>query len=135
MKANQPLLEYLATCSEASLQSFELARLNDAANLRQELMQQIVATVDELVEADTQARLARWMNNLRRRTPHNTQRFSDGGAQRLASQTRRPLFPSAEHSSERARLRNARRLLALPEPSRTSNCSKSSARLTLVSVG
>lgn len=66
MKTNQPLLDYLATCSENSLQAFELVRLNEAAALRQQLLQQICAIVDEMVEADTQARLARWICDQRR---------------------------------------------------------------------
>lgn len=74
MKTNQPLLDYLATCSEVSLQSFELARLNDVANLRQQLLEQMLATVDQIVEADIQARLAQWVCKRRRTSRRSPQR-------------------------------------------------------------
>ena len=57
MKTSKPMLEYLATCSTISLQSFQLARLNDRANLRKEL----IDVVDELIEADIQSRIAEWI--------------------------------------------------------------------------
>lgn len=56
MKTTEPMLEYLASCSKTSLQSFQLARLNDRAILRE----QIIQLMDELVEADIQARIAEW---------------------------------------------------------------------------
>src|SRR5215469_3474382 len=74
MKTTKPLLEYLATCSKISLESFELARLNDRANLRQ----RIIELMDELVEVDIQARIAEWIlvhrrrrTAIRRRSPRN----------------------------------------------------------------
>jgi hypothetical protein len=57
MKTTKPMLQYLATCSKTSLQSFELARLNDRANLRK----QMIEILDELIEMDIQARIAEWM--------------------------------------------------------------------------
>src|SRR5579864_5568158 len=47
-------LEYLFMSSAASIESFQLSRLNAAANLRKELHE----VFDELVEAEVQARLA-----------------------------------------------------------------------------
>jgi len=52
-----PPLDYLQAASRASLQSFELTRLNHAANLRQE----IAALMDQWIQETTQAILARWM--------------------------------------------------------------------------
>lgn len=63
MKTTKPMLEYLASCSKTSLESFELARLNDRANLRK----RIIELMDELVEVDVQARVAEWIRVHRRR--------------------------------------------------------------------
>src|ERR1700730_2353022 len=52
-----PPLDYLQAASRASLQSFELTRLNHAANLRQE----ITALIDEWIRETSEALLARWM--------------------------------------------------------------------------
>ena len=76
MKTNKPMIEYLATCSKISLQSFELARLNERANLRKHL----VELLDELIEVDIQARIAEWILVHRagqadmRRTPRRSRR-------------------------------------------------------------
>jgi hypothetical protein len=64
MKTTKPMLEYLATCSKTSLQSFELARLNDRANLRK----QMIEILDELIEMDIQARIAEWLLAQRQHT-------------------------------------------------------------------
>jgi hypothetical protein len=52
-----PPLDYLQAASRASLQSFELTRLNHAANLRQE----IAALMDQWIQETSEAILARWM--------------------------------------------------------------------------
>ncbi len=52
-----PPIEYLKAVSDTSLQSFELARLNHAANLRRE----IAALIDQWIEETSEAMLARWM--------------------------------------------------------------------------
>src|SRR5580698_10656895 len=52
-----PPLDYLQAASRASLQSFELTRLNHAANLRQE----IAALIDQWITETSEAMLARWM--------------------------------------------------------------------------
>ncbi|MGH9727035.1 MAG: hypothetical protein ACRD4V_00400 [Candidatus Acidiferrales bacterium] len=57
MKTTKPMLDYLATCSQTSLESFQLARLNDLANLRK----QMIEIVDQWVESDIQARIAEWI--------------------------------------------------------------------------
>lgn len=52
-----PPLDYLQAASRASLQSFELTRLNHAANLRQE----IATLIDQWIQETSEALLARWM--------------------------------------------------------------------------
>lgn len=62
MSSTQLPLEYLVTSSENCLEGFELARLNQISNLRKEFSE----IFDDLVEAETAARLARWMLEGRR---------------------------------------------------------------------
>jgi len=52
-----PPLEYLKAASRSSLQSFELARMNHAANLRRE----IGVLIDQWMKETTDALVARWM--------------------------------------------------------------------------
>ena len=52
-----PPIDYLRSASRSSLQSFELARLNHAANLHRE----IAALIDQWLEEKAEAMLARWM--------------------------------------------------------------------------
>jgi|SRR5580704_1906558 hypothetical protein len=52
-----PPLDYLHAASKPSLESYELSRLNHAANLRRE----IAALVDQWIEETAQALLARWI--------------------------------------------------------------------------
>ena len=60
-----PPLDYLQAASQASLQNFELTRLNHAANLRQE----IAALIDQWIEETSQALLARWMLDHKKSIP------------------------------------------------------------------
>jgi hypothetical protein len=55
-------LQYLLACSETSLESFELSRLNRASNLRKELSQ----VAEEWVDAEVSSRLARLIVERRR---------------------------------------------------------------------
>ncbi|HEV2287505.1 MAG TPA: hypothetical protein VGR81_00970 [Candidatus Acidoferrales bacterium] len=57
MKTTKPMLEYLATCSNRTLEAFELARLNERANLRK----QMIEILDEWVELHVQTRIANWI--------------------------------------------------------------------------
>jgi len=52
-----PPVDYLRSASRSSLQSFELAHLNHAANLRRE----IAVLIDRWLEETAEAMLARWM--------------------------------------------------------------------------
>lgn len=51
-----PSLDYVLTCSEPAAESFELARLNRASNLRKEMRE----LIDEWIDCEVEARLARW---------------------------------------------------------------------------
>jgi len=70
LKLLDPPWTYLSSASAASLQSFELSRLNHAANLRRE----IGTLLDQWLEETTQAMLARWLLNhpelMRAERPH-----------------------------------------------------------------
>jgi hypothetical protein len=52
-----PPLEYLYSASVSSLESYELSRLNHAANLRRE----IATLLDQWIEETVHAQLARWV--------------------------------------------------------------------------
>ena len=62
MRDPQSPLEYLVTSSQTSLEAFELARLNRAANLRKELRD----VLDEWMQTEIDARVARWILECRR---------------------------------------------------------------------
>jgi hypothetical protein len=53
----QPPWEFLLSASSNSLQSYELSRLNHAANLRKEITQ----LLDSWLEENSSALLARWL--------------------------------------------------------------------------
>ena len=59
----QPPWEFLLSASRNSLQSYELTRLSDAANLRKE----INALLDQWLEENASAMLARWLMEQRAR--------------------------------------------------------------------
>jgi hypothetical protein len=62
MSDTQPPLEFFLTSSATGLQSFELSRMNRAANLRKELRQ----IMEEWIQAEVNARFARWVLESRR---------------------------------------------------------------------
>ncbi len=57
-------LNFLLGCSQASLVNFELARLNEVANLRSELH----AILDRMIDAMSEAALAAWLKSQDRET-------------------------------------------------------------------
>lgn len=96
MKTTKSMLDYLARCSQTSLESFELARLNDLANLRK----QMIDVIDEWVEADIQARIAEWI--LLRRRRQAALRTSPQSVRRIRSkQIPLPLATAPDDSSAR----------------------------------
>jgi hypothetical protein len=62
MSVTRPPLDYLAKCSQMSLESVELSRLNLASNLRKEFQE----ILDEWIESEVDARLARSILEWRR---------------------------------------------------------------------
>ena len=66
-----PPWDYLREASSASLESFELSRLNHAANLRKE----IAALLEQWIEETSQALLARWVREDRKLPPQPNQPF------------------------------------------------------------
>jgi hypothetical protein len=62
VRSPQPPLEYLATCSQGSLEGFELARLDQISHLRTKLRD----IHEEWIEAEVAARLARLLLDGRR---------------------------------------------------------------------
>ncbi|MFZ0641358.1 MAG: hypothetical protein WA020_07235 [Candidatus Acidiferrales bacterium] len=116
MKTTKPMLEYLATCSKVSLESFELARLNDRANLRKNMIE----LLDELIEVDIQARLAEWILAHRRhqtamqRPPRRVRRSGSARSEGISlpllpvnSDVDAPDFPALGTSPVMPVLRNA----------------------------
>lgn len=63
----QPPWEFLLSASRNSLQSYELSRLAHAANLRKE----IGALLDQWLEENACAMLARWLIEQRQRRPRS----------------------------------------------------------------
>src|SRR5882724_3304444 len=68
----QPPWEFLLSASHTSLHSYELSRLNHAANLRKE----IGALLDQWMEESASAMLARWLMEHRERSPNTVEAFS-----------------------------------------------------------
>jgi hypothetical protein len=62
----QPPWEFLLSASRNSLQSYELSRLSHASNLRKE----IAALLDQWMEENSAAMLARWLIEQREHPPH-----------------------------------------------------------------
>ena len=73
-RSTQPPWEFLLSASRNSLQSFELSRLAHAANLRKE----IVALLDQWMEENAVAMLARLLMQQRDRPPRATDMLSEG---------------------------------------------------------
>jgi hypothetical protein len=63
-RSTQPPWEFLLSASRNSLQSFELSRLAHASNLRKE----IAALIDQWMEENAAAMLARWLLEQRDRS-------------------------------------------------------------------
>jgi hypothetical protein len=87
MSDSKPPFHFLATSSKISLESYELARMNAAANLRRQLLD----LADQWIEAEVESRLARWVLEHRRRDPK--ERFEEIVAIEAAS-TNAQLFPA-----------------------------------------
>ena len=69
MRKKSAPFQYLLECSQMSLEDFELARLDRAANLRKQLRD----IAEEWVEAEVEAQLAHWVRGNRRRSVERTE--------------------------------------------------------------
>jgi hypothetical protein len=86
-----PPVEYLRTASHSSLQSFELAKLNHAANLRRE----IAVLIDQWLQETAEAMLARYMID------HQSQlREPKLSPAELVQAFQNPLIPTFSDASE-----------------------------------
>lgn len=89
-----PPWEFLRDASKPSLESFELSRLNNAANLRRE----ITALLDQWIEDNSQALLARWVRDRRSLPPSEAISREEMPQKNFPSQTlRRPRRPLLIH--------------------------------------
>lgn len=79
----QPPWEFLLSASRNSLQSYELSRLSHAANLRKE----IGALLDQWLEENACAMLARWLMQQRETAPREPEAVHSG-----------EIHPKEEHS-------------------------------------
>jgi hypothetical protein len=73
-RSTEPPWEFLLSASRNSLQSFELSRLAHASNLRKE----IVALLDQWMEENAAAMLARWLMEQRERSARAPDMLSAG---------------------------------------------------------
>lgn len=123
MSSGRPNLKYLLACSEESLESFELSRLNRASNLRKELSQ----VAEEWVDAEVASRLARWIVE-RRRAEFAPTRIQAKRSVRLSSRNQSTLLLPFPRESDDADLQSppARR------PSKTVGTTSKSRRSGLV---
>lgn len=75
-----PPLDYLLSCSQSSLESLELSRLNLAANLRKQARQ----ILEQCIQSEVEARMARWI------LEHRRMRCSDVGVEEPETAEKRP---------------------------------------------
>ncbi|HYL62378.1 MAG TPA: hypothetical protein VE077_07125 [Candidatus Methylomirabilis sp.] len=73
IRSSQPPWEFLLTASRNSLQSFELSRLSHAAELRKEL----AALLNQWIEENSAAMLARWLLEQRDRSARTPEALSE----------------------------------------------------------
>ena len=73
-RSTQPPWEFLLSASRISLQNFELSRLAHAANLRKE----IGALLDQWIDENSTAMLARQLMQLRERSPRTPELLAEG---------------------------------------------------------
>jgi hypothetical protein len=96
----QPPWEFLLSASRNSLQSYELSRLSHAANLRKE----ISALLDQWMEENSAAMLARWLMEHRERELPAAQTISAAsGSPREAQPVSDNFFANRAASSHASR--------------------------------
>jgi hypothetical protein len=109
MSDSRSALEYLVACSETSLESFRIARMNEAANLRR----QVRVLVDQWIEAEVDAGISRWMLECRSgRAAFSALRMDHPFADKFLERIAMSLLPGRVEVSAAARLQG--RLLIAP---------------------
>ena len=94
--------EYLMTCSEPAIESYELSRLNRAALLRKEIWK----LIDQWVECEAEARLACWLRQSRSAQASVQGASPSDSESPLPQQLALPLF--APHAAEARAYRTAK---------------------------
>ena len=122
MKAPQPPLQYLLTSSETCLEGFENARHNQIANVRKEIHQ----AIDDLVSAESDARISRWI--LDRRRAQSGFAFPEIETARSSEGNARPLFGDATFGSSNQNLQTSH---SLPSADEETSNHKPSRRASL----
>jgi hypothetical protein len=90
MRKKATPFQYLLECSQMSLEDFELARLDRAANLRKQLRD----IAEEWVEAEVEAQLAHWVRGNRGRSGEPAENI------RLRAEHLRPCLSASPGSDE-----------------------------------
>lgn len=94
----QPPWEFLLSASRNSLQSFELSRLAHASNLRKE----ITALIDQWMEENAAAMLARWLLEQRERAGRAPEMLSHAEARGNVAHSVSDNFLTDRDASHRA---------------------------------
>jgi hypothetical protein len=98
MREKTTPFEYLANCSQMSLEDFELARLDRVASLRKELRD----IAEEWIEAAVEAQLAHWVRENRQRTAVRPAKFRECEDDEI--QLRNSLSPAPRASKHRQKI-------------------------------
>jgi hypothetical protein len=97
-RSAQPPWEFLLSASRNSLQSFELSRLAHASNLRKE----IAALIDQWMEENAAAMLARWLLEQRERSGRAPDILSDAESRSNGAHSVSDNFLADRDASQRA---------------------------------
>jgi hypothetical protein len=98
VRSTQPPWEFLLSASRNSLQSFELSRLAYASNLRKE----ITALIDQWMEENAAAMLARWLLEQRDRSGRAPEMLSDIESRNNGAHSVSDNFLADREASQRA---------------------------------
>lgn len=119
MRDSEAPIEYLVTSSQTSLEAFELARLNRCANLRKELRE----VLEEWLQMEVDARLARWILECRRAQSGGSDSLAAPRLEPSVAQLALSFLPEPANSQSEA---IARRISELP-PETSKNSREPSA--------
>lgn len=112
MSDSTPPDEYLFTCSDAGLESFALSRMALAASLRKEIRQKL----EQWIECEAEARLARWMLERRCAPQRNRGQSAEIREPATPAVLGRPSLPASQVDSAPATLGEHQLDAQLPAP-------------------